>query len=1129
VSEFRFAEPQWIHALWALLAFLALLFWLERRGGSALDRLVSATLQSRLVMRPGVWRRRARLLLVGLAGAFLIVALMRPQFGMRHVATPRVGAEIMVCLDTSRSMLAEDVAPNRLERAKAELVDLLSFLEGDQVGLIAFAGRATVLSPLTPDFGFLRLVLDGVGVHSVKRGGTRIGDAVQKAVDGFGPPGEASRAILLITDGEDHESFPRDAAKAAAEAGIRIIAVGFGDETGTEIHVTDPRTGARTRLVDGSGAPVRSRLDGELLRDLALTTEGAYVPAGTGVLDLESIYERHIARLTRGRLDARGRTVRDEGYQWAVLLALAFLVSSVVVFAGGSSKSSDRAPVGRMRSGATPLLLVLLLLQPHLSARAQELEPPAEESPSLPETQESVSEAPAELEVPREIYNRGVVVLARDEPDEAERWFRRARREARTDGELRAAAAYNLGWTFVERADALESSQPEKALGLLYEAADWFRDAVQQRPEDADSRHNLDVVLRRALLLADQIAQTQGDSFEKRLRELAESQRDLVARTAGVLEALAESSDANVEDRFRHEFRGLATTERTVLADADRLAAEIGQKRDAIEARVTQPGTTPDDSMDLVQLGNVLQYLHRARERMGQTRQQLRQRQADRGYRRASAALVELKRALDQFRDPVALLDLLVREATGIAASTTLLAASQSKIPGVEETPEAPAWLTLESLSDGQGSVAERTEELDLRLRAGIESPAPLPEDPTAQRVLAAAKEAEPLVNDAEKHLRRAVGAIDEEDLLLALREQRAGIVALTDAKERFLDLRGLIEAIYGDEKEIQDFLVGAEESERKPVLESFRPGLVAVQQKNLERSDRLVLLLEEDRVAFGASEPAEEGEQAEARAQEEKRFEAAAELLSLARKEMERIRDQLGDPEAHSPANWANLRDASTNAVRYLEGLRRLFFSLVEHLADVTEQQVDLADRTQDVAASRGAATDERSKLQLGPLVGLQQSLAQRSEQIALALEEQSRQEGDVREGEEDAEETSRRLRLAGEHVLAAESSMSEAAVGMEADPPQLDATRENQGDAITKLQEALALLVPPEQPEPGEGSSEAEQAGAGEQEEGEGEAGEDMDPAQLLQAVRDREAQRRRDRAGRESRGYETVEKDW
>lgn len=333
MSGLHFASLHWIQLLWAILAFIALLAWLERRGQGDLDRFVATPLQPRLVLRTSSLRRALRLVLLGLCGFFITLALMRPQWGARFVTTSRVGAQIMVCLDVSRSMLAEDVAPNRLERAKAELRDLLGYLDGDQVGLIAFAGRATVLSPLTPDFGFLRLVLDGAGLHSVTRGGTRLEEPIRKALAGFrdrGEQGGVSRSILLITDGENHDSFPLEAAKVAAERGVPILSIGFGDEAGSELLVTDHRTGARTLLRNANGNPVRSRLDGDLLREMALVTEGAYIPAGTGAIDLKSIYDRHIAGLTRGHLDGGGYRIRNDIFQWPLLCALLCLLAAVV-------------------------------------------------------------------------------------------------------------------------------------------------------------------------------------------------------------------------------------------------------------------------------------------------------------------------------------------------------------------------------------------------------------------------------------------------------------------------------------------------------------------------------------------------------------------------------------------------------------------------------------------------------------------------------------------------------------------------------------------------------------------------------------------------------------------------------
>ncbi len=274
MSDFRFAEPAWIHALWGVLALALVLILLERRAGGQFKALVSDLMRAQLVVGPTAGQRYARHAFLIFACTFAVLALMRPQWGTEYVNSPRASAELMIALDVSRSMLAEDVAPNRLERSIAEIRDLLEFLVGDQVGLIAFAGRASVLVPMTPDFGFFRLVLDSVGPNSVGRGGTRLEEPIRKAIRGFKATGDVARVLLLITDGEDHDSFPLEAARAAAERGIRIIAIGFGSETGSEIPIRDPETGARTLLRDSRGEIVRSRLDADTLREMALITDG---------------------------------------------------------------------------------------------------------------------------------------------------------------------------------------------------------------------------------------------------------------------------------------------------------------------------------------------------------------------------------------------------------------------------------------------------------------------------------------------------------------------------------------------------------------------------------------------------------------------------------------------------------------------------------------------------------------------------------------------------------------------------------------------------------------------------------------------------------------------------------------
>jgi len=322
-----FAHPERVHLFWLAALLAGFLAWRELGRSGAFGAQLSAVMQRRLVVAPRRGRRLFRAALAFAALGLGILALMQPQARgeTEMVASGRVSADITVVLDVSRSMLADDAAPNRLARARAEIGALVDRLEGHRVGLVAFAGRATVLCPLTPDHGFFQLVLGGVDTRSAARGGSRIGDGLRRALDAYGDGGGA-RIILLITDGEDQDSRPLDAAKAAAAAGVRIVAIGFGSEQGSQIKVTDPATGARSVVTDGpGGAPVVSKLDGELLRQIALATKGAYVPAGTAALDLESILAEHLSPIVQSSAAASVRPVPVERYPWFVLGALGLL------------------------------------------------------------------------------------------------------------------------------------------------------------------------------------------------------------------------------------------------------------------------------------------------------------------------------------------------------------------------------------------------------------------------------------------------------------------------------------------------------------------------------------------------------------------------------------------------------------------------------------------------------------------------------------------------------------------------------------------------------------------------------------------------------------------------------------
>lgn len=1208
MSDFRFANPSWVHAMWLVLVLVALMVWFDQRGRTALEKLLSRSMQARLVRRLPPGRRWLSIALVGLAAACLVVGLMRPQWGLTYHQTPRVGAQLMVCLDVSKSMLAEDTAPNRLERAKAELTDLLGFLDGDQVGLIAFAGRAAVLCPLTPDFGFFRLILDEAGPHSVGLGGTRLSQPIEKALAGFGSESDVSRAILLITDGEDHGSYALDAAKAAAERGIKIIAIGFGDEAGSRIEITDAETGVRSVLRDGDGQPVITKLDGETLREMAMVTDGAYVPAGTGALDLRSIYNTHLASLVRGQLDDRGHAVRREAFQWAVLLGLVFLIAAVIVGNGSSADRVNSTSTLAVSSGRAATAAVLLAMLVANSVYAQ----PANVSPQTPvgSTDEPQAAPPANAEErptnaseedepsdPRATYNEALAMLDAD-AERAQRLLTRARRDAETDGEVRFRATYNLGWADVKLAGKLLEENPQQALEHLRSAAGWFRDAIRLRPQNKDARHNLEVVLRRALELSDSLAKKDERDLKQQLDELIEQQRSLLGEASDTVQQLAASDDPNAADRFRVQFRSLAVQQRTILSDSQVLTKAASEELESLQSKKDEE-QDPEQQMRAAQLTNLLHYANRANQRMGQARSQMRRRQGDRAYRRASSALNELKRARDQLRDPVEVLGVLLADSLTLNRFTSMLVTAGALITDTASiTPPPPAWLTQPYLVETQESLTERTAELEARLQAGLKQqgdrplgPAspnqPLP-DPQAERFLSMVRQAVPFVTEGKEAFQAAHETLRTEQLESANERQREAIIALTEARERFLDLRGLIETTYAGQSQVHSILDLDEEQVEQ--IQQHLSELTAVsrqiQDKNVERTSRLDQLIDDEMAALPNPDqqtaPPAAGPTGQNTAEDEEAVQAqrqrlvlAKQLVEQSRAEMTAARDALGNVSQTEPPDGPELaeaseqpeeggseeggpvgesssadqepmheaRDAAGRASEHLQSLRRLFFSVVEHLRETAQRQAQLNDETQQVAALPESEAENIAK-QIGPLVPQQRELQQMATQIADALAEQAKQTpeamsaqpgADPQQAQQQAQlqqQATEKLEQAAKLVEDAGGAMINAVGGMEEAEPALKPVRQEQDTALEKLAEALALLVPPEQQPPqdqGDQQQENQQQDNQQQQQDDQQQQAGVDPARMLQAIRDREAQRRKEKSQQQPASMEPVDKDW
>jgi Ca-activated chloride channel family protein len=260
------------------------------------------------------------------------VALTEPKWNPQPQQIRREGRDVVVLLDTSRSMLAEDIKPNRLERSKLAISDLLEVLKGDRVAIVTFAGNATVKCPLTQDYAFVRMALADVSTESNSRGGTMIGDAIRVATEEvFDQQSRKYKDVILITDGEDHDSFPVEAAQKAAEEGIRIFAFGLGDDTtGSRIPITGPN-GEKTFLTY-QGQEVWSKLDSDMLREVAYATEGTYLSVTPGTaMDLGQIYQGRIASAEKRELESMTMVKYDEKFQIFVALGIGLLIGEALL------------------------------------------------------------------------------------------------------------------------------------------------------------------------------------------------------------------------------------------------------------------------------------------------------------------------------------------------------------------------------------------------------------------------------------------------------------------------------------------------------------------------------------------------------------------------------------------------------------------------------------------------------------------------------------------------------------------------------------------------------------------------------------------------------------------------------
>ena len=345
----HFAAPIFLTLLAVTVPVLAgFLIWSWRLKQQAVARFVRSRLLAQLTIGVSLWRQQAKRALLFLAVLSLLFTLSRPLWGFIEEEAHGSGLDLVVCFDVSRSMLATDLKPNRLTRAKLAAYDLLSLAKGDRLGLVAFAGNSFLQCPLALDGEAFRQSVAALDTETIPDPGTALADAIREARLGFRQESGATRVILVLTDGEDHEPRAVEAAKEAYAEGIRVFTIGVGTAAGEVLRIPDP-FGNPVFVKDETGNPVRSRLNENLLREVAEAGGGFYLPL-QNAQTMRTLYERGLAGLPRG--DFAGGKVRQwhERFQWPLVFTILLLMAEFLFpeqrRPGGLRQAADAGNVG---------------------------------------------------------------------------------------------------------------------------------------------------------------------------------------------------------------------------------------------------------------------------------------------------------------------------------------------------------------------------------------------------------------------------------------------------------------------------------------------------------------------------------------------------------------------------------------------------------------------------------------------------------------------------------------------------------------------------------------------------------------------------------------------------------------
>jgi Ca-activated chloride channel family protein len=473
-TSLHFAQPIWMIVGFIVCAGIVGLFVrFDRRRESDLSKLIHPRFRQRLTEGFSPRLRNLKRGLWLLAVMLIFTAIARPQMGYEWHEVKRKGIDILFAVDTSRSMLAEDLTPSRLERARLGIIDFVARLEGDRIGLIPFAGSAFALCPLTLDYDAFRESLNALDTDLIPRQGTDLASAIKEAERLFDENGNNHRVLVLLTDGEDLQGSVINAAKAAAKKGMAIYTVGVGSPEGAKIPVRD-RYGRTDFVRDENGKVVRTTLDETTLKKIAEETNGLYVALGRGAEGLNTIYQEKLRLVPKSELNQRMERIPLERFEWPLGLAVGLLLLEFFV--------KDRLRVKKARPSAAALLVLGLMALSVSKVRA--------------------AEAPSVKVDPRQIYNQGTEAYTKGDFPKASESLRASLKTQ--DLTLQQRSYYNLGNTLYRTGQGTLEKDPESTMKTWEQSLKAYQDALALNSADEDAQYNKALVEKKIEVLKQQ-------------------------------------------------------------------------------------------------------------------------------------------------------------------------------------------------------------------------------------------------------------------------------------------------------------------------------------------------------------------------------------------------------------------------------------------------------------------------------------------------------------------------------------------------------------------------------------------------------------------------------------------------